>query len=328
MRHASVWLIIVATAAVLLAGCSGAGAPPADVRGESVQTLASDQVSAAMLFAAWSGMLYVNSAGEATQPVRTPLPDGSLEFTGTNSDGSVYRWVILHPRDASSPGHGAITWPDGTTYTSEWDADVWSEDYSYLTSHVRDTFPNGSRLECQIISDYTDPEQYHGVWDGAALTAKGSKMQFHLDRVDLKQDKLTLNLPDGAALEVVVPLTMGATGGAWPRFADGATGTYQAAGGPLLRLGVKGADRWTKWTLTAPDGTTGEFTLDAAMLGQGHLARAGQTLAALGWNADWLGTLGLLGSGQQQVTPSAAARDFQINRWVANGAAMGPMPMY
>jgi hypothetical protein len=326
MRHTMAWLVIVAGAAVLLAGCSGSGAPPAEVRGASVQTLASDQVSAAMLFAAWSGMLYVQTAGQASVPVRTNMPDGSLRFTGTNSDGSVYQYFVLHPFVESSPGRGTITWPDGTTYRTEWEAAVWENGGNRSVDHLRDTFPNGASMECQIVANYAAHVQ--SLWEGTARAATGRTMQFHLDRLQEERDQLTLNLPDGATMQIEVPLT-GVFGAAyWPRFADGATGTYKAAGGPALQISLAGTDRWTQWKLTAPDGTTGAFALDANMLGQGQLTRAGQTLAALGWDAEWLGTLGLLGAGQQQVAPSAAARDFQINRWVGNAAAMGPMPMY
>ena len=156
-------------------------------------------------------------------------------------------------------------------------------------------------------------------------------MTFHLDRVQGGRDRLTLTLPDGAVMAFEVPLIDGLNY-YWPAFSRGASGTYKRAGGPTLQFALTGTERWNQWALTAPDGTEGAFTLDADLLGQGQLTRAGVTLGALRWwteiDGKWTGSLNLLGSGQQSVTPSAAARDFQINRWIANGAAMGPSPMY
>ena len=87
-------------------------------------------------------------------------------------------------------------------------------------------------------------------------------------------------------------------------------------------------DRWDKWTFTAPDGRTGTFTLDAAMTGTGSISAGAAPQAALRWTDATAGTLDLIGSGQEQVSPSATARDFQITHWVGNAALLGPTPMY
>lgn len=328
MKRAILWAVLAAGTVALVAGCSGAGAPSSDVGGASIQTLAANQLSAVALFTAWSKMLYVKDTYQATSNPPKPLPDGSLEFTGTNSDGSVYDYIVLDPSAMSSPGRGTLTWPDGTKLSETWAATVWTNGGNTSTDQITDTFPNGASLACTIVTNYGP--QTHFVWDGTAKTAQGVTMKFHLNRADGNgQDQLMLTLPDGAVMKTTVPTTgQAADAFYWPVFGQGATGTYQAVGGPLMKLTLTGTDRWSQWKFTIPDGTAGVFTLDPNLLGQGQLTRAGATLGTLRWAANGVDTLELLGTGQQSVSPSAAANDFQINQWVENAAAIAPMPMY
>jgi hypothetical protein len=322
--------LLAGVAALALSGCSGSGAPPSEVSGASLHTLATDQVSAAVLFASWQGILYVPLTGSSSMNPVEHLPDGSLKFTGTNSDGSTFVIVQLAGQvtpDGTCPGYATVTWPKtGATMQSQWDAGVFSNGDNTATTHLQDTFPNGASMAYTEVDNFAANMQI--LRDGTAKTKSGETMGFHWDRTDNGFDKLTLNLPGPAVMTLQVPLVLTEQGNDWPVFTKGATGTYQAAGGPLLQIALTGTNRWKQWQLSAPDGTTGTFSLDPELLGQGQLVREGTTLGALRWGEDGLGVLDLIGSGQQPVSPSAAARDFQINHWIANGQALAPMPMY
>ncbi len=80
--------------------------------------------------------------------------------------------------------------------------------------------------------------------------------------------------------------------------------------------------------MTGPGGAQGTFALGEDFEGTGRLERDGQVAGALRWQPNGDGTLDVVGAGSAEVTPSAAARDFQVDRWIATIAAMGPMPIY
>jgi hypothetical protein len=115
----------------------------------------------------------------------------------------------------------------------------------------------------------------------------------------------------------------------WPRFEEGAIGAYRSGKGAHLDFTVNGRDDiWDTWTLAAADGTNGIFTLGDQFAGSGTLSRDGTPIGALRWPELGAGALDLVAAGTTAVGPSAAARDFQMDRWISNIAAMGPMPVY
>lgn len=306
----------------LFGGCSGAGAPAATVGGNDLKTIAADSLSAVTLLAGWSSVLYQKMAVDGgTMDLFEELPDGTLHIRGVESDGGAYEWYIY--ADGSSTG--TITWPNGTTFTSAAEPTVWSDDGNSSFERLTNTYPDGARLECTVRAQYSDHTA--SQWEGMATSPQGRQMTFVLDRIDQERDNLTLRLPDGAVLRWHALLTSIPGAGFWPRFADGATGTYQARG-QTLNFRLTGQERWNSYSFTGPDGVTGSFTLGEQMTGDGQLAQDGSTAALLRWTEDGLGTLNLLGTGQQEVTPSAAARDFQISHWLNNIAALGPAPVY
>lgn len=87
-------------------------------------------------------------------------------------------------------------------------------------------------------------------------------------------------------------------------------------------------DRWTTWTLDAAAQGEGSFTFGEGLSATGQLRQGAALLGALRWDADALGVLDLATIGSEEVTPSRAARDFAVDRWFGNLAAMGPSPMY
>lgn len=313
-------------AAVLFsAGCSGPGVTAASVRGASVQEIAADHLSAVLLVKSWFKILY-QKAGEGGDCEPTfnfeDLPDGSFRMWGTNSDCSEYDWTI----HLDESGTGTLTSPDGSSVTMTWGVPVWVG--GVVTQDVEEAYGDGARIAYTIIADFDAPGTPQ-TWDGTATLPDGRAMTFLLNRVDEVEDRLTLALPDGSELEVRVPLTWAPGAPFWPVFSKGANGTFTAPSTNKLdfQLSAEG-ERWDRWRFASSDGYEGAFTLGEDLDGSGQLTEGGRIVAALRWHATGLGTLDLLAAGSAEVTPSAAARDFQIDQWVATVAAMGPAPMY
>lgn len=318
---------LIAVAAALLAGCSGAGAPTSQA--SSLQGVVKDNLSAFVLIASWARILYIKRSTDPTPPpTRTEMPDGSLRLGWTNSDGGVCEWFILDPTVQSSAGHGTIRWPDDTMYSEEWEATVWSADHRHSTGHLTSAWSNGASMDYTAAVDYVTHTRQ--VWEGTARTPEGSTLEFRLDRVGSEQDRLTLNLPDGSHLTLTVPLTIVPGSAYWPRFQEASTGLYTASDGSAMNITLKGttADAWDSWEIAAANGTTGAFSLAEGLAGDGRLHQDGQTVGSLKWNADGVGTLERLGTDRESLTASATARNLQITHSISNVALLGPSPMY
>jgi len=316
--------------AVLLGGCSGAGVPVAANTGGLLQALAADHLSALQLFYGWLGVLYQRVAAVAPVPNIEVLPDGTTRLWGTNSDGSQFEW-FLNP---DGTGRGTITWPDGTTFTQVSDATVYGPDWLTTTDHVVNTYPNGATIDTTIVGDYHDVN-LHQTWTGTIRLPGGAAMNFTLDRVDGDRDQLQVTLPDGSVLTLNIPIRNDLDGRPiWPRYANGATGTFTVPGRGVTQLQIgaellpDGDGVWNRWQSTAADGTQGDYALNADSSGTGQLQQGGQPVGALRWTQQGAGTLDLLGAGVEAVTPSAAARDFRLDQWVRNTALLGPAPIY
>jgi hypothetical protein len=334
-------LLILGVLGVGLAimGCSGAGAPAVQVRGASVQTLAQDNLSAVLLVRSWFNMLHTKAPGLGASAVRpcavcTPvdntehLPDGSARSRGTWSDCGEYDYT----QGADGSGQGSAHWPDGRRQDISWSAPTYVGAVYHGTLDER--FGDGTHFVFEMTIDfgqYPAPQ----TWAGTGTLADGRTMNFVLARragaETPGEDHITLSLPDGSSLDVRVPLTSVVGALFWPMFDRGARGTFTDPGGATIRFvmtGDKATDRWTRWALTAPDGTTGAFTFTDGLSASGQLYRGGKVVGALRWDTAVQGTLDLLDTAAQDIGPSKAARDFEMGRWFSNAAAMGPAPMY
>ena len=318
-------LCVVSMAALLAAGCSGPGVDIAAIQPVGLQTIASDHISAVVLLKSWLNILYPSADGAGPcEPERhyERNPDGSIHFWGTNSDCSVYD----HTTQADGSGQGTITFSDGSVAHFTWSAVTIVN--GVMSQDVHQEFPDGVTLDFTFSID-PNPPDYGQSWTGSALMAKGQQMDYTMVRLPDKVDHLHVDLPDGSALDVRIPLTTAPGVRYWPIFDPGASGHFNAPGGERLDFALSGEDDyWSHWTFDTADGTSGVFELDEDFGGAGNLTRDGSVMAALLWQQDGTGTLSLVDAGAVDVTPSAAACDFQIDRWVASIAAMGPAPMY
>jgi hypothetical protein len=324
----------------LLGGCSGTGAPGVGPGVRDLRTLADDQLSAWMLLRSWLSILHVkepvssSGTGEAdavcsvtvdSLPLLPGDPAGTVRMRGTTSDCLTWE---------------AVQWPDGSgeqTYQRDsqqshmtWGAPRMNGPWQIVD--IDQTMWDGARLvyESGYNLQSQNSDQYY---KGSATLADGREMDFEHNRNN-DRDELKLALPDSSALQIEVPLTVAPGAPYWPRFTQGAEGTFRGPTGleQHLRLTGSGDERWDRWELRAPDGTVGAFTLAEDFTGSGQLSRAGEVLGALRW---WetpkdgvRGVLEPVGSGAIETTPSAAAQDFRIDQWIGNMAALGPMPMY
>ena len=320
---------------VLAGGCSGPGVDAEDVRGGDVQAAATDHLSAVILVASWLSLLYpdvplaaaVDLAACGDWEMET-LPDGTIHVWGTLSGDCSAFDRIMRP-----DGSGALerTWLDGKTFNQEWDAPI--QDGSVLSQACRDTYWDGTHLDYVLSTDTSTPTCTPQIWDGTATLADGRRMDYVQTRVP-EQDHLELDLADGAKLDLDVPL-IPPRPRYEPDFAAGATGTFTSPAGVKQEFDMGGqGQRWTEWDFTSSDGKTGAFTLGDRMDGSGQIREEGRTVAALRWTStpqpdgtrNMAGVLDIVAARSTEVTPSAAARDFQMDRWVKNVTELGPMP--
>lgn len=324
----AVALTVGGAAAVLalVASCSGPGVSVDAIREVRVQQLAVDHVSAVLLLKGWLKIMYVKRIpGEGScQPEfhARRLPGGGRHTWGIMSDCTGFDYTIA----ADGSGQGTMTFPDGGVEQISWTAPVW-EGQLHRVDIIK-VVPDGTTLEFTNTADYSQ----QGVptsMIGSATLIDGRSMRFALHRQTQVNDRLRLDLPDGSVLEVTIPLTSVEHAVHWPVFDPGGVGAFVAAAGERIDFAVSGAgEGWERWVFTADGGVRGEFTLTPGFAGNGTVTRGGVAIGALRWPQDGFGTLDLIDAGSAEITPTAAARDFQIDSWVANLAAMGPAPMY
>ena len=317
-------VVVVALGMMLAAGCSGPGVDVARVQSADLQDLAANNVSAVVLVRSWLNVLYAeeHKQGGCERISESEwLPDGNIHMWGTNSDCSTYDYVW-------SPwgwGSGAITYPDGVTCELSWSAP--HVDGDLVTQDIHQTFHDGTQM------DYTSGGvfgSHANTREGTAVLADDRSMGFcHTRNRAGADDLLQLDLPDGSSLRMHVPFGGRFQDGYRPHFDQGAAGSFTGASGSRLDFDVSGTgDRSETWRMRGPDGSEGTFALSEDFEGTGRLERDGRVAAALRWQADGDGILDMVGAGSAEVTPSAAARDFQVDRWVSTITAMGPAPMY
>jgi hypothetical protein len=227
---------------------------------------------------------------------------------------------------ADGSGTQVVTFPDGRQKTVSWG--VARREPGWVKQDVTESLWDGHRLAYEVgISTAGDP--YDRYEEGTATLADGHAMQFRHDR-NLRRDGVTLQPDDGSELSFEVPLQSISGTPFYPVHETGAAGTFVSAGGRKHTFAVLGTDaeRWTNWTLAAPDGITGSFRVNAEFADSGTLSKGGKVVALLTWSGNGRGTLTPLGAADIAITPSAAARDFRIDQWIRNIAALGPSPMY
>ena len=326
-------LACILAGTMFLPGCSGPGVVAGRAGDPGVISTAEAHLSAVLLLRGWLNILYhreEDKQGCQSTWQSEELADGSTHIWGTNSDCTQFDYVVA----ADQSGAGTVLHPDGGTDTMAWTAPVW--DGPVLSQDIRQDLRDGVHLQYTWMMDISQPGATVQTWDGSAALSDGRTMTFVLGRGGASnEDRLTLQLPDGSRLDVQVPLT--AVPGAlfWPVFSEGAQGTFMPVGGDkqpgvgALDFRITGTqDRWDRWQFTSSAGIEGSFALGEGFEGTGEMNRGGQLLGALRWQQSVVGVLDQVTARAAEVSPSAAARDFQVDRWFTTIAAMGPSPLY
>jgi hypothetical protein len=321
-------LLGIALLTALLAGCSGSGVSSPQLSGATIRTTASDHLSTIALLAGWLKVLYyiVPPGPGFTYNDEPTWPDGTYHCWGTNSDSSSFEYW----QAADGSGHGTLTWP-GMSVTETYGVPTTVGDL--FSQQATQAWSTGLTLTILVEIDSSlpgAPQTWSGqaTIPGSTAVKSGTTMDYTLQH-NLGQDHLTLHLPDGAVLDFTTPVTTVAGAAYWPQFATGATANYTGPNGTLTyHLRGAGDAGWTHMSFTADGGFAGDFSVDANFVGSGQLTENGSVAGALNWNAAATGQLNLLGVGVEEVSPSAAARDFRLEQWSNQTALMGPMPMY
>jgi hypothetical protein len=317
-------------AAILLAavlGCSGSGAPAAKVRGDALTSSAADHLSALVLVRSWFHILALEAAG-SDEDAGSVEPhydiefgeDGSMHIWGNMSDGSTFDY--LQAADGSGSGWRKLT--DGKRTDITWTAPV--DDGTHLQQSITETFWDGTSLSYTNDVGYGLPTQVI-TYDGTARLSDSRQMAFKYVDTEPISQAVELTLPDGSSLQLSVPMRLLPEGGMAPDYATGATGEFAAPDGTTQTFTMTGAsDTWDRWQFSGADGLTGDFSLSSDMSGSGQILKNGTLAAALRWPQSAAGTLDIVAASSVEVNPSAAARDFQLDRWISRIGAMGPSP--
>jgi hypothetical protein len=186
---------------------------------------------------------------------------------------------------------------------------------------VHYVFRNGVRLDTRLTM-YASPPPMNSE-EGVMTLADGRSLHYTTTRgFDSKElvvdagagGKLTIAMPTKSFLELPDP-------------SKPATGTFETPAGKVtFTLTAAGGDAWTQ--LETQEGTlAGTFLLGRGpMTGKGTLRSGGEVAATLTW--DSVGNLkGTFADGSTaEAQPSAAVRDFMLDRWLWVLGEYGPSP--
>jgi hypothetical protein len=160
------------------------------------------------------------------------------------------------------------------------------------------------------------------TWRGDIAFQGRPAASFALRRVS-DADALEMTLRDGARFTLQVPIQPNAVP-LVPDFTRETTGSY-AIGDERLEFRLRGQGTtpraWSRWTLTAPGGITGEFDLNPDFSGSGRFRRGEVLDSLLVWNRRGEATVTLVSGEATTAGPSAAALEFLTHTWRALFAA-------
>jgi hypothetical protein len=316
----------VAALAALLAGCSGGGRDMS-AQVTTAGTFLGDQATIAAMNIQWFTVLFpsvMHAAGSGSpEDIEfTTNPDGSIHWVFRDSDGTVETWDIS--ADGSSQT-GVINLPGGGVTHSTLVIEQLPGPIGRTTED--DTNSDGSRLHRVSLSTPVppgDPDPVQNSQTGALTLADGRAMDFTMTQ-HLLDDELTVNGHEGWSYQLNLPT----------QSAEELPDTLKAGVGSLTRgttvtsftfAANPGGQQWLAMSLTAPGGIAGTYQLDPAMTGRGTVKQSGQLLMTAQWGSTGAVTATLADGLSQVGQPSAAARDFLIDKWLWDLSAFGPNP--
>lgn len=319
-------ILLMTVMLVLAGGCGGGGV--GSTKAKTASTYLDDQATLSALLVHWLPIVFSGAYREDYTP---QCPVEELLFETYWEDEVLVthrRWrqsdcgvVEVFQRDYPDGLYSldeTIVYPDGTRYamtqTQEW-AD------NAVLAHTQITFRNEARLSSTTII-YWEPGMPMTDEEGTLTLPNGRRMQFQKTRWGEKDD-LTLLSGEGWRFNASFPcqglLQM-------PDTSRAAQGSLQTPRGTTDFTLTGSGEGWTTLSTSSGD-ITGSFVFGRGPIsGQGTVRSGSQVTATVSWDA--AGNLrATYADGTSAVyTPSAAARDFMIDRWLWQLGDYGPNP--
>jgi hypothetical protein len=330
-------LVVALAAGMLLGGCGGAGKPAAQVASASLEQIAQDHLTAVLLVRTWTRILYIFSPPEQAS-------DTTYEYWDPPQNTQAKHAHITYPSGAvddiywNQDGSGHATYvKNGQTSTFTWGVPVVVDTPPPTHTQavtITETYPDGLTLNYVAFTDLTDANIAIQDKQGTMTLPGNRVLQFHYHSANgifAGTDDYTLQLPNGgASLHVTVPTVYDFDLGAYvPAPQSQLHGVLTPSGIQPGQIQVTGASGvWGAWNYTTADGTKGTFNLGTDMAGGGNFVRDGSVVGVLNWDGNIVGTLSQTGVGSEEVNPAAAARDFEVDRWLAGVSRLSPAPAF
>lgn len=324
MRTAAV--VLLAAVVVCLAGCGGGGV--GRTQAKTASTYLDDQATLSALLVRWLPVVFSGTYREDYVP-QCPVEELLNEVYW---EGEV---LVTHQRwrqsdcgiadvfqrtypDGLTSYDETVTYPDGTRYTMR-QTQEWGDDG--VLAYTQITFRNGARLVSTTIL-YWVPGKPLSDEQGTLTLPDGRRMQFQKTRW-ADQDDLTLLSGEGWRFDASFPCQ-----GMWqkPDTSQPAEGSLETPRGQTDFTLTGSGEAWT--TLSTSSGEiTGSFVFGRGpMDGRGTVWSNGQVMATVSWDAEGTLRASYADGTSAAYTPSAAARDFMINRWLWQLGDYGPNP--
>ncbi|MCX7597302.1 MAG: hypothetical protein N2512_00315 [Armatimonadetes bacterium] len=319
---------IAAFAAVLIcvAGCGGGGG--ASTKAKTASTYLDDQATLSALLVHWLPIVFSAVYREDYVP-QCPVEEllnevyweGEVLVTHKRWRQSDCGIAEVFQRDYPDGLYSldeTIIYPDGTRWTLK-QTQEWGD--NGIIAHIEITFRTGARLVSTLIG-YWDPGMPSNAEEGTVRLPDGRSMAFQRTRW-ADQEDLTLSSADGWRLDASFPCQGVVQSPDTSRNAQGRLETNRGT----TNFTLSGGDEaWT--TLSTTSGhITGSFVFGRGPItGQGTVWSNGQVMATISWDAKGMLRASYADGTSAAYTPSAAARDFMIDRWLWQLGDYGPTP--
>lgn len=327
MVMTTLWRVaLVITVVAVLSGCSGGGANFVRRAIEGADYLA-DQATVAALLIHWLPVVFPAAYREApndcqpTEPEYNQNPDGTWTVTYRRSDCAEAEWQISADWMTME---GVIRYPDGSEDRERVEG-VFEPDGT-MRFQITDQFASGATAQSVLVMPppSNDPGAPTSIRQGWFALPGGRRMDFTLTAFAARRE-LMVDGHEGWHLRLAAPAQVFQD---LPDISQPAAGALSGSGDRLTFVleSDGAADFWNILRVRTPDGIDGVFTLDRALRGRGTVRRDAEIVMTLVWNED--GTVrATYADGRRDVQqPSAAARDFLVDRWMWSLAEYGPSP--
>jgi len=326
MRTSVIVLLLVVV--LSLAGCGGGGAGTPQVK--TASSYLDDQATLSALLVHWLPVVFSGSYREDYVP-QCPVEEWLNE---TYWEGAV---LVTHRRwrqsdcgeaevfqrdypDGLSSIEETILYPDGTRFVMT-QTQEWSTSPNGVIAHTQITFRSGARM-ASVMTIFWDPGMPMNTEEGTLSLPDGRRMQFERTRWGDRED-LEITSAEGWHLTASFPC-LGVL--QEPDTSKAATGSLVSPRATTDFSLTGDGEAWTNLSTSSGD-ISGTFLVGRGPVeGRGTVWVNGETLATLSWDDEGVLRVSYADGTSAAYTPSAAARDFMIDRWLWQLGEYGPNP--